>query len=290
MAPIRNGTTIVVHSTWRGLYTASTDAAGDFTTCHPSGPLPPGCTEFDWPGRAYSAWLQSRASRTRIWYGSLVLDQRDETGLSYRRNRYYDSETGQFTQQDPIGIAGGLNLYGYANGDPINFSDPFGLRPCDPPDDPECEESLIELEITFGAMAGVTATVGGIGVALEGRFGPVGSITMADEATLTAGDEFSFMGAIAYPGGAVGIACDARNAGACQGAGSVLSGDGVGHEAEFRDRFNGKTQLRISVGGGFGVRARSDAIGRRLWHQATATQDMQRCVGMAIGLAPVPCR
>jgi uncharacterized protein RhaS with RHS repeats len=34
-----------------------------------------------------------------------------------------------FTQEDPIGIAGGLNLYGYANGDPINFSDPFGLCP-----------------------------------------------------------------------------------------------------------------------------------------------------------------
>jgi hypothetical protein len=35
--------------------------------------------------------------------------------------------TGRFTQQDPIGIAGGLNLYGFANGDPVNFSDPFGL-------------------------------------------------------------------------------------------------------------------------------------------------------------------
>jgi len=34
---------------------------------------------------------------------------------------------GLFTQEDPIGIAGGLNLYGYAGGDPINFSDPFGL-------------------------------------------------------------------------------------------------------------------------------------------------------------------
>jgi uncharacterized protein RhaS with RHS repeats len=32
-----------------------------------------------------------------------------------------------FTQEDPIGLAGGLNLYGYADGDPINNQDPFGL-------------------------------------------------------------------------------------------------------------------------------------------------------------------
>jgi hypothetical protein len=28
---------------------------------------------------------------------------------------------------DPIGLAGGLNAYGFANGDPVNYSDPFGL-------------------------------------------------------------------------------------------------------------------------------------------------------------------
>lgn len=32
-----------------------------------------------------------------------------------------------FTQEDPIGLAGGLNLYGFAGGDPVTFSDPFGL-------------------------------------------------------------------------------------------------------------------------------------------------------------------
>jgi hypothetical protein len=37
--------------------------------------------------------------------------------------------TGCLTQEDPIGLAGGLNLYGFANGDPVNFSDPFGLCP-----------------------------------------------------------------------------------------------------------------------------------------------------------------
>ncbi len=41
----------------------------------------------------------------------------------------YGPQTGRFTQEDPIGLAGGLNLYGFADGDPLNFSDPFGLSP-----------------------------------------------------------------------------------------------------------------------------------------------------------------
>jgi len=50
-------------------------------------------------------------------------------GLVYMRNRWYDPNTGRFTQQDPIGFAGGSNLYVYTGGDPVNFSDPFGLCP-----------------------------------------------------------------------------------------------------------------------------------------------------------------
>src|ERR1043166_4056083 len=36
---------------------------------------------------------------------------------------------GQFTQEDPIGLGGGLNAYGFAAGDRVNFSDPMGLCP-----------------------------------------------------------------------------------------------------------------------------------------------------------------
>lgn len=43
------------------------------------------------------------------------------------RNRYYDPATSQFTQTDPIGLAGGLNAYGFANGDPVSYADPYGL-------------------------------------------------------------------------------------------------------------------------------------------------------------------
>lgn len=46
---------------------------------------------------------------------------------SFRRNRYLDPGTGRFTQPDPIGLGGGLDSYGFASGDPVNFSDPFGL-------------------------------------------------------------------------------------------------------------------------------------------------------------------
>ncbi|MFT1604208.1 RHS repeat-associated core domain-containing protein, partial [Enterobacter hormaechei subsp. oharae] len=34
-----------------------------------------------------------------------------ETGLHYNLCRYYDPDCGRFTQQDPIGLAGGINLY-----------------------------------------------------------------------------------------------------------------------------------------------------------------------------------
>jgi hypothetical protein len=37
---------------------------------------------------------------------------------------------GRFTQKDPIGLAGGVNQYGYASGDPVGGSDPFGLKVC----------------------------------------------------------------------------------------------------------------------------------------------------------------
>ena len=49
--------------------------------------------------------------------------------LSFFRNRWYDANTGRFTQEDPIGFAGGLNLYAYAGNNPASYTDPFGLCP-----------------------------------------------------------------------------------------------------------------------------------------------------------------
>ncbi|MCL7377079.1 RHS repeat-associated core domain-containing protein [Streptomyces sp. 35G-GA-8] len=53
----------------------------------------------------------------------------DGTGLLYYRNRYYDPETGRFISQDPIGYAGGTNLYQYALSSPTTYTDPSGNNP-----------------------------------------------------------------------------------------------------------------------------------------------------------------
>ncbi|HZR68835.1 MAG TPA: RHS repeat-associated core domain-containing protein [Burkholderiales bacterium] len=53
--------------------------------------------------------------------------ENDRTGLYYYRARYYDPVLKRFIAEDPIGIAGGLNLYAYVNANPIGLVDPLGL-------------------------------------------------------------------------------------------------------------------------------------------------------------------
>ena len=50
-----------------------------------------------------------------------------ETGLHYNRFRYYSPTLGRYVSLDPAGLAGGHNLYVYANNDLINRTDPTGL-------------------------------------------------------------------------------------------------------------------------------------------------------------------
>ncbi len=52
--------------------------------------------------------------------------ENDQTGLYFYRGRYYDPVLKRFISEDPIGIAGGLNLYAYVKNNPMLFADPKG--------------------------------------------------------------------------------------------------------------------------------------------------------------------
>lgn len=65
-------------------------------------------------------------------------------GLSFFRNRAYDARTGRWTQEDPVGVAGGVNLYQFNGNNPIMYTDPFGLCPKKAKDGSVCIDLFIQ--------------------------------------------------------------------------------------------------------------------------------------------------
>lgn len=63
--------------------------------------------------------------------------ENDGTGLYYYRARYYHPGLQRFVSEDPLEFGGGdSNLYAYVGGNPISYSDPYGLRVGVIPPDP----------------------------------------------------------------------------------------------------------------------------------------------------------
>jgi RHS repeat-associated protein len=52
--------------------------------------------------------------------------EKDVNGLYYYRARYYSPSLQRFVSEDPVGVAGGINLYAYAGNDPVDNVDPSG--------------------------------------------------------------------------------------------------------------------------------------------------------------------
>ncbi|RAP56919.1 hypothetical protein BTJ49_12320 [Oleiagrimonas sp. MCCC 1A03011] len=63
-----------------------------------------------------------------------------ETGLAYNLNRTYEAITGRYVQDDPLGLAGGFDMYAYVGSGPINGYDSMGLQEGDPDADAETND------------------------------------------------------------------------------------------------------------------------------------------------------
>ncbi|MDH4227148.1 MAG: RHS repeat protein [Deltaproteobacteria bacterium] len=71
--------------------------------------------------------LKDLKNRIKQPYTYTAREYDRETGLYFYRARYYDAEAGRFITKDPIGFRGGMNMYAYVAGNPVNYTDPWGL-------------------------------------------------------------------------------------------------------------------------------------------------------------------
>jgi RHS repeat-associated protein len=85
--------------------------------------------DYDCFGRATVSVPASGAVQNNLRYPGQYFDA--ETGLHYNDRRFYDPDTGRYLTRDPLGFAGGTNLYAYAAHNPTNLIDPTGeILPC----------------------------------------------------------------------------------------------------------------------------------------------------------------
>ena len=74
-------------------------------------------------------------------------------GLMFYRARYYNPAWGRFVSEDPIGIAGGVNLYAYVGEQPTGWRDPTGNNPA------VAVLACLEIPVCAAAMVGTGAWI-----------------------------------------------------------------------------------------------------------------------------------
>ena len=100
---------------------------------HQQGVLNTGSGALSWTTQSYGAYGAFGAELPTLESGSTLASTRgwrgyrtDPTGFIYMGARYYNATEGRFISPDPFGHAASMDLYSFANGDPINFVDQTG--------------------------------------------------------------------------------------------------------------------------------------------------------------------
>jgi RHS repeat-associated protein len=76
---------------------------------------------------AFGAIVRGDFTNNPYGYTSRRFDH--ENGFYHYHFRKYDPVTGNWLTADPIGIAGGINLYRFVSNNPVNYRDWLGLEP-----------------------------------------------------------------------------------------------------------------------------------------------------------------
>jgi RHS repeat-associated protein len=109
-----SASTSFYHYNWQGSTVALSDAAGNVTA-----------------RISYSPYgertVESGTVTTPFCFNGQFGVMTESNGLLCMQARYYSPVFRRFLSEDPAGFSGGINLYAYTGGDPVNFMDPFGL-------------------------------------------------------------------------------------------------------------------------------------------------------------------
>ncbi len=111
-----SATTSFYHYNWQGSTVALSDASGNVTA-----------------RMSYSPYgertVESGTVTTSFCFNGQFGVMTESNGLLCMQARFYSPIFRRFLSEDPAGFSGGINLYAYTGGDPVNFMDPFGLGP-----------------------------------------------------------------------------------------------------------------------------------------------------------------
>ena len=86
--------------------------------------------QYDERGNHVIAPMSGGPASPKTFVGGLsVNDDTPDGGLYLMGHRFYDPSLGRFLNRDPIGFAGGLNLFSYGGNNPVTYTDFDGLKP-----------------------------------------------------------------------------------------------------------------------------------------------------------------
>jgi RHS repeat-associated protein len=207
----RNGQIHYIHTDHLGTPRVVSMPGGDVVWRWQSSPFGEGEPDENPDGKG-------RAFELRLRFPGQYHDH--ETGRHYNYFRSYDPSIGRYVSSDPIGLAGGLNTYGYVVDDPINMVDPLGLERIY---NQGSSGLFVQGQVTGGtgqaggklsvtiSDTGITFT-GGAGVGIGAGATLVGGVQTSQGATDGASGFASASGGygpgVAYSGGADGLSSE----------------------------------------------------------------------------------